>query len=331
MNQMKVHKFLTMALQKTELGESRESILETVKNALAEIGDPFAGEIDEFLADKQNKDVDQADGSESEEADEGLPEEEGETLQDDIKEKAEDETNYEETDIEEHPQEGSEDKVKEESEVPIVENKDPQEQLEEDLEAEKEESDEAKVEELKETQEESQKEIDKLEQQNDEYVESALRYIAKEARKRGHANIAYKFIKATAGGAVEMLNNLLRQEYLQRDVYVNYIYLFEDGSAEKTYLADHFKSESYRVEYLQKAIVQLGGIPTKQRLAIPPISSNNCGAVISLNAELERQGISEYLAAAKSLEGLPEYASLKSWLEQVANEEKEDKEEMEQL
>ena len=313
MSHLRAHRLLSVAMQRLERGEGKKNILHAIKGAVEDLQDPFAGEIDEFLEEKHGSGHDTPTGEE-----------------DPNEEFREEKSRVDE----EHPQEESEDKLEEETpageEMPgDTPQEDPKEESEDRLEEEVEEAGDDKVSELEQRKQDIQQEIDKVQQQSEEYAESTLRKIAAIAKKRGHLSLANKFYKVTASGIVEILNNLLMKEYLQRDIAINYYYLFDETHSE--YLKSHFESEKGRMVHLQKTIVQAGGTPTLRRLAIPPVNPLSSEGVMGVVTELERQAVAEYLAAAKSLEGLAEYASIKVWLESVASEEADDTKEMENL
>lgn len=319
MSHIRAHRLLSVAMQRLERGEKVKDILHAIKGAAETLQDPFAGEIDEFLKEKQSGGGggDYSDGEGSELA------------SDDPNEKYREEDSRVDIDA---PQEEAEDKLEEETppqdQLPGDEEQDaPQEEAEDRLEEEQEEADDEKVDELEKRKQDIQQEIDKVQRQNEEYAESTLKKIAAIAKQRGYLSIANQLYKISAGGVVEILNNLLMKEYLQRDVAVNYYYLFD--ASYNNYLKEHFDSEKERVAYLQKAIVQLGATPTTQRLSIPPVNPLSCEGVIALITELEKQAVAEYIAAAKSLEDMPEYMTLKSWLLGIATDEAEDVQEME--
>jgi len=327
MSHIRAHRLLSIAMQRLERGEKKKSILHAIKGAVEDLQDPFAGEIDEFLKEKQQRENPNealrknGEGDDpQEEAEDKLTEEEpasddmpGDTPQDDPQEEAEDKLTEEEPASDDLPGDTPQD--------------DPQENAEDKYDEAEEESQEA--DELEKRKQDIQKEIDKVQQKNEDYAESALRAIAKLAKQRGYAALANKFVKATAGGVVDILNDLLMKEYLQRDVAINYYYLFDAGHSK--YLKEHFESEKGRMVYLQRCIVDFGATPTTRRLSIPPVNPLTPGAVMGLIIELEKQAVVDYLAAAKSIEGFPEYTTLKVWLEGVANEEAQDTKEMKQL
>ena len=320
MSQLRAHRLLSTALRRLEQGSNRRSVMAAIKSSVEELKDPFAGEIDDFLAEK--------------EAQKTKPEE---APADEVSETEDPNETFRDGGVPgaDHPQDQAEDELDNETggadEMPgDVAQEAPQDKLEDKVEEEAEETAEDKVEELEDQQEEIDEEIEKVEKQTPEDpIEASLRRIAILAKKRGYHSLANKFIKATTGGVVEILNNLLMKEYSQRDIAVNYYYLFDD--AQKSYLIEHFNSEKERIVYLQNAIVELGGVPTTQRLSIPPVNPLSADAVIALNVEMEKQSVAEYLAAAQSLDGMMEYASLKTWLESIGREEEEDANEFERL
>lgn len=323
MSQLRAHRLLSIAMRRLERGEDSKSVLHAIKGTVEELKDPFAGEIDDFLADKE---ADKEAGKAKEISDDDPVE----TIEDaqepetgNPNEDLRDDSNV----VEDGPQELAEDELSDEmpaqDEMPgDTPQEAPQEELEDRAEEEVEDASEEKVTELEKRKQDLDKEIDKVQQQTEDKVESALRSIAALAKKRGYPALANKFIKASRGGVVEILNNLLMKEYQQRDIAVNYYYLFDDS--QKSYLIEHFEAEKGRIVYLQNAIIGLGSTPTTQRLAIPPVNPLAAEGVMALNAELEKQAVAEYMAAANSLEGMAEFASLKSWLGLVGVEEQED-------
>lgn len=297
---LKAHRMLSVAMHRLERGENKKDILRAIKSAVEEIQDPFVGDIDEFLIEK-NK---------SKDPNEVLREEESRVDTD-------------------HPQEDAEEKLEDEELYQPSTHNDPQEEAKEKLEDEQINTNEEKLSELEQRKLDIQTEIDKVQQQNEQYAESSLRNIAALAKDRGYLSLANKFYKVTASGIIDILNNLLMKEYLQRDIFVNYYYVFDDSHSQ--YLKQHFDSEKGRMVNLQKLIVDAGGTPTLTRLAIPPVNPLSSEGVMALVAEMEKQAVSEYLSAAESLEGLSEYAAIKVWLESVAKEEADDLREMENL
>ena len=329
MNQLQAHRKLKLALDMLEKGLDSKDIVSVVKASMDDLGDPFAGEIDDFLKEKQDQSgVD--DGTDDTETDVTVEDEE--TLNDEAVPVDEPVNLGDNTPEPDHPQEEAEDAVEEESVVPEIDNEDsPQEELEDEYEETTEEAAEDKVEELEQTQDTTDQEIDKLENQVESFVESKLRAISAEVQKRGFRTLAYHFIAATNAGVVDTLNSLLLREYQQRDTLMHYLYLFDNDEQKKKYLLDHFDGERNRLAFLQKQIKELGGNPTTSRLSILPVTPATPEGVLALNAQLERQAAADYLAAAKSLEIYPEHAALKSWLESVAQDETKDMQDMQKL
>lgn len=327
MSHLRAHRLLSVAMQRIERGEKPRHIMHAIKGAVEDLQDPFAGEIDEFLKEKTRKgggsDINDSNGD----GGDG-----GELANDPNEELREDgeSSDSPQEEIEERMEEAAEEEPGLNDDMPGDTPQDaPQQEAEDKYEDEQEEAKDDKADELEERKKDIQDEIDKVQKEDEKYAESALREIAKIAQERGYSALANRFIKASVGGVADLFNDLLMREYLQRDISVNYFYVFDDTHAE--YLKDHFKSEKGRMVYLQKAILDLGGTPTLKRLAIPPVNPLTSDGVMALITEMERQAVTEYLAAAKTLEGYPEYATLKVWLETVASEEATDTKEMEKL
>jgi hypothetical protein len=312
MSHLRAHRLLSIAMQRLERGDKKTTILHAIKGAVEDLQDPFAGEIDDFLKERDGG-ADTPTGNED--PNEELREDESRVDQDAPQEEAEDKLNEETPVSDDMPGDTPQDA--------------PQEEAEDKYDEEQEDTDDEKVDELQQRKQDIQKEIDKVQKQSEEYAESALRKIAVLAKNRGFTGLANKFYKVTAGGIIEIINNLLMKEYLQRDIAINYYYLFDESHSE--YLKNHFESEKGRMVHLQKTIVELGASPTLRRLSIPPVNPLNSEGVMGVITELERQAVAEYLAAAKSLEGMAEYTTLKVWLEKVATEEADDTAEMDKL
>ena len=199
MNQRKAQRLLKIAIDRLERDEPVLKVMQSIKASVEELGDPFAGEIDEYLEEKsQTGGDDPGEHAEQEMADEGAPVRDLNTPdlnQKDLEQKLEEEG----------------------SEVPddTVDDDSPQEQLEDQADEEQEEAGEDKVEELERKQRDLQKEIEQINEQTDRAVESSLRAIARVARERGHDKLATKFAMASDGGIVETLNDLLMKEHQQ--------------------------------------------------------------------------------------------------------------------
>jgi len=337
MNRYTIHSIAKNIIRSIENNDKDEKIFKGIRVLAGEIQDPFVSSIDDFLIEKQKKDAGEKTSDDSttdqdtqDNEEENKPTEEGnpqEDAKDELKEEAID---YKEPVEQDHPQEDAKDELKEEAidyKEP-VEQDHPQEDAKDELKEEaidykepveqdhpQEDAQDELKDELKDETSEDEEDKDAVEHKKDEYIESALRKLGNEIEKRGHSKLAARFIMASSAGILEIMNNLLRKEFLIRDILENYCYLF---SPEAAVIAKNHKPKD-SILYLQKQLLSLGGVPTTQRLVIPAINPASSEGVLALVKEHESNIIADYLAAIKSIEKEDKYLTLKIMFMKIVN------------
>lgn len=128
------------------------------------------------------------------------------------------------------------------------------------------------------------------------------------------------------GDIVGALQELLKKEYLQRDTYDSYRYLFFSpmGINIKDHLEEHLADEMSHIDTLQRYIVSLGEIPTLERYEIPKCDTQ-LKALMEMNLGLETETVELYSAVIKGLESLDKskHVALISDLEDIVVSEQE--------
>lgn len=129
------------------------------------------------------------------------------------------------------------------------------------------------------------------------------------------------------GDIVEVLQELLKLEYLQKDVYESYQYLLlgPEGISVAEHLDEHYDEETAHVRTLQRYLVSLGAIPTLERYEIPKPETNDLAGLMKLNYGLENDAVERYSVIAKGLENLNDsrHVALINDLQTIASEETE--------
>lgn len=123
---------------------------------------------------------------------------------------------------------------------------------------------------------------------------------------------------------INLLEDLLAREYLQRDVYETYSYwLFGLSSpAIQNHLKDHMKEEMKHIEVLQRYLMYYKGAPMTKRMKIPNIEPDMVG-ILQYDLGLEVDAVERYTKAIQYLESDPEYTSLRVDLEDILVQEQE--------
>jgi bacterioferritin (cytochrome b1) len=146
------------------------------------------------------------------------------------------------------------------------------------------------------------------------------------------ANSGYESLVDTLGlitgfDIVATLQDLLMEEYLQRDVYESYRYLLfgASGIGVKDHLEEHMAQEMGHIDTLQRYIVSLGQVPTTERFPIPAPIQYNLNSLMLLNLELERKALEKYSIVVHGLEALNNklHVALINDLETITSEEQE--------
>lgn len=126
---------------------------------------------------------------------------------------------------------------------------------------------------------------------------------------------------------IEILNHLLLQEYLQRDVYETYgYYLFGLASpAIQDHLEDHLADENKHIRTLQRYLMALGADPLTERLEVPLLASLSIDSILDLDLKLEQQALNNYSTAISDLEkaGDKSLTALRIDLENILVQEQE--------
>jgi len=154
---------------------------------------------------------------------------------------------------------------------------------------------------------------------NRSVAEARVKSILSDLRSKGYPILANRVSKAAFGNPAEVLNNLLLKEYQQRDVCDSYGYILAQDQALYNKVKEHFDRESPRLAFLQKCVVSLKGKPVSSRLAVPALSQTTPQGVIALHLQMELENIGDYEAAIMTLS--EEHASIKAELSKILNEE----------
>lgn len=149
--------------------------------------------------------------------------------------------------------------------------------------------------------------------------------VSREVKERGYPALADSIRIATAQGVVELLNDLLVQEFQQRDLYENYqYYLFgAAGEALQDHIKEHLEDEMEHIETLQRHITSLGGTPTSHRLVVPEVEPLTLEGILQADLALEKEAVASYSAAVSAFEGEEAYTALKVDLEDIVSQEME--------
>lgn len=125
---------------------------------------------------------------------------------------------------------------------------------------------------------------------------------------------------------IDLLNELLIDEYRQRDFYETYsYYLFGLPSPGiQDHLKKHIAAENSHIEVLQRFLSGLGAEPLIMRKALPKIKNISLQKILEIDLELELQAVKNYSNAISILESAgPAFASLRVALENILNDEQE--------
>lgn len=109
----------------------------------------------------------------------------------------------------------------------------------------------------------------------------------------------------TIDRVVELLQHLLLDEYLQRDVYEAYYYELLGTAAPgiQDEIKEHLDEEMEHILILQRYLMELGGNPPRNRHPIPKVEPN-MGAILKKDLELEYKAVAHYAQAIGFLDGL---------------------------
>lgn len=104
---------------------------------------------------------------------------------------------------------------------------------------------------------------------------------------------------------VEMLQGLLLDEYLQRDVYEAYQYSLFGVAVPgiQEHLKEHMDDEMKHIIILQRYLMELGGEVPLDRHPVPNVEAT-MDAILKKDLELENQAIAHYAQTIGFLDGL---------------------------
>jgi len=104
---------------------------------------------------------------------------------------------------------------------------------------------------------------------------------------------------------IEMLQGLLRDEYLQRDVYEAYQYSLYGVAVPgiQEHLKDHMEEEMKHIIVLQRYLMEFGGEVPLDRHPVPKINPN-MESILKKDLELEYQAVTHYAQTIGFLDGL---------------------------
>lgn len=125
---------------------------------------------------------------------------------------------------------------------------------------------------------------------------------------------------------INLLDKLLLDEYLQRDVYETYShYIFGLCSISlQKHLVDHRNEEDKHITTLQRYLMSLRAEPLVKRLEIPVIEPPITN-ILLLDFELEKSAVKNYSEAVAALEeiGDSQFTALRVDLENILVQEQE--------
>jgi len=286
-------RLLYMAYKKLEKGSPKNEVIKLVQSTMDELNDPFAGELNQFLTQKESEEAPQ------EQLKEKLEEEGGGLAEEALE------------DMKDSPQEQLEEKLSEEKPAdPVAE-----EGTEEVAEDEDKKVDAA----------DTTNEDDKL-------AQSKLNKIASDLKRKGYPLLATKLLAISEYGIVDILNSLLMAEYRQRDFYEAYDYLLFGAASLsiQEHLREHVDAEMEHIKILQRYIVGFGGEPTLDRHTVPGVEAS-LENILRKDLELEREAVRSYSTFLKGIEGKEEYIALKVDVETILSAEMEHVHDLENL
>lgn len=129
----------------------------------------------------------------------------------------------------------------------------------------------------------------------------------------------------TQTDVIDMLNALLADEYLQRDLYETYsYYLFGLNSpAIQTHLKEHMDEESGHIQILQRYLSHFGAAPAIKRKEIINLSKISLRKILETDLELELRAVENYSNAIALLENQTKFSSVRVALENILIQEQD--------
>lgn len=143
--------------------------------------------------------------------------------------------------------------------------------------------------------------------------------------------LAYRVFAASleGGEVVRMLQDLLKKEYHQRDLYQAYDYLLlgHESISLQEHLQEHMAEEMEHIRTLHRYLTNLGELPTLQRDPIEDLSKTgnlNVKGILSIDLVHEKDAVDSYTKAIRFLErSAPEFTALRVDLENILSMEME--------
>ena len=132
-----------------------------------------------------------------------------------------------------------------------------------------------------------------------------------------------KFKYVTSASVLPMLQEALKTEYQQWDMY--YTYKDRLRGACRDSVADHFeehaKDEADHIETLQRHIQAMGAEPTLDRLSIPKLEKVELRPILLLQIKFEEQAVAHYKMLLDTLG--EENSALRIDIENIMTQEQE--------
>jgi bacterioferritin (cytochrome b1) len=224
---------------------------------------------------------------------------------------------------EENPQDNLEEKLEDEgAELPGIEEVSPQDKLEKKL--DKSGNELPGIEEVS-PQEKFEDKEEKVEERLEKQVESQLIALASSLMSRNQVRFAKKILAQSGIDVVGMLNNLLKSEYLQRDLYQAYDYLLlgPAGISVQEHLREHLDEEMNHIRILQRYLTGMGEVPTLERLEVPSFKPVSLKKILEADLEWELKAIADYTLTLQKLDEVPEFRALVVDIENILIQEME--------
>lgn len=142
-------------------------------------------------------------------------------------------------------------------------------------------------------------------------------------------NLVQEQAEELKANVLVILNDLLMDEFLQRDTYQAYDYLMfgTEGIPVQEHLKEHLDQEMEHIRLLMRYITGMGGMPTVKRREIPFVSGASLKDIMRINLALEAKAVEKYAQVIQWLEtnGGPELTALRVDLENIVSQEQEHK------
>jgi len=125
--------------------------------------------------------------------------------------------------------------------------------------------------------------------------------------------------------AIELLEELLQLEYLQRDIYETYGYYLSglESPAIHGHLKVHLAEEQLHIDILTRYLMGYGAAPMLKRKPIPDIQPVSLSGILDANFTLEKEAVEKYSNAIHTLETDVKHTALRVDLEDILKQEQE--------